>query len=307
MSNMKLIMESWRVNVLSERVFGAQAIVYHGSDTSPDLMIPRLANDQFTPGLGAGSMYGNGIYTVYDENPESNTFSGDYGDWVYKLKINLHGFIIFDQDICEKVYGKKLSPMEQLKMLGHDDVIKKFEKAVDEFYDNPEALKKFGDAKHDPFGAVSGLRRGEDPEKYQSFMQKVMPDALYRFITAGNRIKSKYIQPAQQEEGEKLWTSKDAHKASEILSQHVKGVIFTGQNDGKVAVAYDPGTVVPVAWSYTLKPIRMGAIPNSQEEYKKFPLWKGVDEESIRKSMNRALGAKGASKDYIPGRYNKEE
>ena len=41
-----------------------------------------------------------------------------------------------------------------------------------------------------------------------------------------------------------------------------------------------------------------------QEEYKKFPLWKGVDEESIRKSMNRALGAKGASKDYIPGRYN---
>ena len=61
MSNMKLIMENWRVNVLSERVFGAQAIVYHGSDTSPDLMIPRLANDDFKPGLGAGSMYGNGI------------------------------------------------------------------------------------------------------------------------------------------------------------------------------------------------------------------------------------------------------
>ena len=71
-----------------------------------------------------------------------------------------------------------------------------------------------------------------------------------------------------------------------------------------MAVAYDPGTVVPVAWSYTLKPIRMGAIPNASEEYKNFPLWKGIDKESIRKSLNRALGAKGASKDYIPGRYN---
>ena len=92
--------------------------------------------------------------------------------------------------------------------------------------------------------------------------------------------------------------------ASEILSQHVKGVIFTGRNDGKVAVAYDPGTVVPVAWCYSKKPLKLGAVPNAGEEYRNFPLWKGIDKESIRKSLNRALGAKGASKDYIPGRYN---
>ena len=130
----------------------------------------------------------------------------------------------------------------------------------------------------------------------------MMPDALYRFFAAGGPIKSKYIEPAQQQEGEKLWTSRDARKASEILSQHVKGVVFTGQNDGKVAVAYDPGTVVPVAWCYSLKATKEGRAEQDKEE--NFPAWRGVDKESIRKSMNRALGQKGASRDYIPGRYN---
>ena len=88
MREMKLIMESWREKVLSEIVFGAQAFVYHGSETTPDVMIPRLADDEFIPGQGAGAMYGKGIYTVYDENPQSNTFDGSYGDYIYKLKIN---------------------------------------------------------------------------------------------------------------------------------------------------------------------------------------------------------------------------
>ena len=127
MSNMKLIMESWRMNVLSEKVFGAQAIVYHGSNTHPEKMLDILEKDTFNPGSAQGAMYGLGLYTVYDEDQNSNTFKGEYGDWIYKLKINFHGFIIFEPDICQKVYGKKMSPMEQLKMLGHDDVIKEIE------------------------------------------------------------------------------------------------------------------------------------------------------------------------------------
>ena len=191
--------------------------------------------------------------------------------------------------------------MEQLKMLGHDEVISKFEKEVDEFYDNPESIEKYGTDKYDPWGAIAGLRRGEDPKKYKNFFQNIMPDSIYRFF-APRHIKSKNIEPAQQEEGQKLWTSKDAFKVSELLSQYVKGIVFTGQNDGKVAVVYDPGTVVPVAWCYSLGAIKAGKAEQDNEE--NFPVWRGVDTQSIRKSMHRALGPKGGVKDYIPGRYN---
>jgi hypothetical protein len=304
MNNMKLIMENWRTNILLEKVYGAQAIVYHGSETPPDIMIPRLANDEFIPGQGGGAMYGKGIYTVYDENPESNTFDGGYGDYVYKLKVNLHGYIIFDQDITEKVYGKKMSPMEQLKMLGHDDVISRFEKEVDEFYNDPERVEKYGTEKYDPWGAIAGLRRGEDPKKYRSFFSNGVAGFIYRFFVSRPPIKSKNIEPAQQEEGQKLWTSTDAHKASELLSQSVKGVVFTGRNDGKVAIAYDPGTVVPVAWCYSKRPLELGAVPNASEEYKNFPVWRSADRESIKKALSRTLQDKPMGKDYIPGRYN---
>jgi hypothetical protein len=109
--------------LLTEKVFGAQAFVYHGSKTPPDQMLDILENDKFAPGAAAGAMYGKGLYTIYEEDKSSNTFSGRYGKYVYKLKVNLYGFIIFDAGVCQKVYGKNLSIRQQLEFLGETDAI----------------------------------------------------------------------------------------------------------------------------------------------------------------------------------------
>ena len=69
--------------LLTERVFGAQAFVYHGSDVSPEKLIPAFVSDTFRP--GGRDMYGKGMYTVYDF-AGTKTEAGGYGSYIYKLK-----------------------------------------------------------------------------------------------------------------------------------------------------------------------------------------------------------------------------
>jgi hypothetical protein len=111
--------------LLQEEVFGAQAFVYHGSRHDPSQFIPMMLKNEFDPGQGAGAMYGKGLYCVHDLD-DSATESGNYGSYLYKFKVNLHGYIIFDDDIAKKVYGKYLSPAEQAKVCGYSSHVIKF-------------------------------------------------------------------------------------------------------------------------------------------------------------------------------------
>jgi hypothetical protein len=111
-----------RETLLLEEVYGAQAVVYHGTKADPQLLVSALLNDEFVPGRGAGSMYGKGLYTVYDFE-KTKTSSGEYGDHVIKLKLNLYGYIIFDPEIALKVYKAPLSIVEQAQEVGVDEEI----------------------------------------------------------------------------------------------------------------------------------------------------------------------------------------
>ena len=97
-------------------------------------------------------------------------------------KINLYGFVIFDKDVAVKVYGKPLSPQQQLLLLGEEELSQKMDKI-------PAAKSEF--------------------------------------------------------------TSDQAFNASKFLKGKVKGLVFTGRRDGRVAVIYDPSSVVPVTWKKT--------------------------------------------------------
>lgn len=127
MIKIKLITEQKDLLLLNEEVFGAQAFVYHGSHQAPSKFIDILVKDKFKPGSGAGISYGMGLYTVRDlEGTQTNL--GEYGDYIYKLKVNLYGFIIFDEDVALKVYGKPLTPAQQAKLLGKkQQIIKNIE------------------------------------------------------------------------------------------------------------------------------------------------------------------------------------
>jgi hypothetical protein len=114
-----------RETLLTEEVYGAQAVVYHGTNADPLDLASALLNDDFRPGEGAGSMYGKGLYTVYDLKG-TQTERGDYGPNIIKLKLNLYGYIIFDPDVALKVYKAPLSIVEQAQEVGADeDVIER--------------------------------------------------------------------------------------------------------------------------------------------------------------------------------------
>ena len=175
-----MIRQLIREMLLTERVYGAQAVVYHGSKAPPDVFVPALLNDTFEPGRGDGAMYGKALYCVYQVGG-TKTGAGDYGKYIYKFKVNLYGFICFDPDVAQLVYKRPLTPVEQAQELGLDKAL-------------IEKLKGVG---------TEGLDN----------------------------------------------TSQIALPASKFLKGKVKGLIFTGSRDGKVAVIYDQTVATPFAYA----------------------------------------------------------
>ena len=203
MLKIKLLSEG----ILNEEVIGAQALVYHGSRTEPNEMLDLIKNNKFDPGQVGGAMYGPGLYTVYNL-PETNTDKGKYGDFVYKFKVNMYGFIIFDREIAQKVYGKPLQPQEQAKLLGYDFLL--------------HILKDLNTRSD---GRITSERA----------------------LTLANSLTSRKVK--------------------------IKGIVFTGRNDGPVAIIYD----------YT------SAIIIGYKNVKADKIWKKFDAADIKDQIKTTL------------------
>ena len=206
-----MIRQLIREMLLSERVYGAQAVVYHGSKAPPDVFVPALLNDTFEPGGGDGAMYGKALYCVYKLGG-TQTESGKYGNYIYKFKVNLYGFICFDPDVAQLVYRRPLTPVEQAQELGLDETL-------------IEQLKRI-------------------------------------------RIKSEY-------------TSDTALPASKFLKGRVKGLIFTGSHDGRVAVVYDQTIAVPFGWK---------KISDKS--------WTAIDKSSLKPALRRSASGDWEAEKY---------
>ena len=210
--------------VLQEKVFGAQAFVYHGSFLEPAKFIEIMKSNRFEPGRGAGGAYGKGLYTVYEEDPNSNTFDGTYGRYVYKLKVNLSGFLIFDPDICVKVHGKKVSLKDQLFQLG----LKSAYATMKNLWDTP------GWSDELEFDTTVGRRRDASGRLLAVTFEDVFDSEDFTGIFVG-------------------YTSRLAVKVSSIVRNKCAGLVFTGETDGHVCVIYDPSGVVVVGYQDTDK------------------------------------------------------
>jgi hypothetical protein len=81
--------------------------------------------------MGAGAMYGKALYTVHDID-NTKTSNGDYGQYIYKFRVNLYGYISFDDDVTIQIYGKNIPPSEQAKLVGAPkDVVEVLKNAED--------------------------------------------------------------------------------------------------------------------------------------------------------------------------------
>lgn len=204
------VLRNYVRQILQEQVFGAQAFVYHGSELDPADFMKIIESNTFDPGKGAGAMYGRGLYTIYDVDWNSNTFEGQYGQFTYKMKVNLNGYLIFDPDACQKVYGKNLSLKEQMMRNGQAGLYKR--------------ILEVGTAKKWQIDVSF-----REPGMWQNTKVEDMLNEpnLYRLFEH---------------------TSELALPISKLAQGSVPGLVFTGSTDGKVCLIYDPSTVVVVGY-----------------------------------------------------------
>ena len=206
---MKHLFENWR-KYLEEELSGKQAIVYHGSRLAPDKLLPILMGGQYAAGRGSGkTQYGKGIYTILDPDASSKVFKGShYGHHIYKLKVNLDGFIIFDPDIAKEVYGdSSLSIADQLRRLGKEEVIEEIFKDVE----------------------------GRDVSDHDALMQVRSREAM-----------DSPLEIDLVDGSPRGWHLK-AQEYSTVLEKHVNGMAFTAGSDGRIVVIYRPELVAPIA------------------------------------------------------------
>lgn len=96
---------------------GVHAIVYHGSRSTPDVFAKQIKEGfQFR---GAGGIYGFGLYTVFREDRASRTFSGYYGNYVYRIAVPVRDYLVFDFQAAQEVYGENPpTVVEQMTAMG---------------------------------------------------------------------------------------------------------------------------------------------------------------------------------------------
>jgi len=207
----------------SAEVYGAEATVYTGSRSEPEDFLRFTVGGEWNPGGVQGSTYGKGLYSVYNLEG-TNTSRGGYGRWIYKLRVNLYGFISFNEDITQKIYGSKLKPSQQYRMVyGENKLI---------------------------------LPLLEELEK--------------------NNVGS--------------YTSAIAEPASKFLRGIVKGILFTGEQDGDVAVIYDANVVTPISYKHL----------DGDGEWKKF------EKEKVKESIGRGMAGSFEPKKYHQ-KYHQDE
>lgn len=97
--------------IINEEVYGNIATVYHRSQTPPDKFKEILEKNEWKSGVGAGNMYGPGLYTVFTKSSNNRS----YGKYLYKMHVKgIKNFFIFLPEIYNKVWGTNKSYDEMI-------------------------------------------------------------------------------------------------------------------------------------------------------------------------------------------------
>jgi len=165
------------LEILQEEFYGNQAVVYHRTNKPLEVI-----ESNFIKGMiaGRGNFYGKGVYSNYELEDCMTDYSvKQYGEFIVKCKVSLHGFLILDYDVARLVYGEG------------------------------------GYRLHQQF------KRLEIP---------VYPDLLKD---------SEWLEKSKN-------TSEVLFKIYENVL-HCNGVIYTGTNDNRCLICYEPKLIIPMA------------------------------------------------------------
>ena len=97
--------------IINEEIYGNIATVYHRSQTPPDKFKEILEKNEWKSGIGAGNLYGPGLYTVFTKSSNNKL----YGKYLYKMHVKgIKNFFIFLPEVYNKVWGTNKSYDEMI-------------------------------------------------------------------------------------------------------------------------------------------------------------------------------------------------
>lgn len=164
-----------------------------------------------------GLMYGDGAYTTYTflSSKYNVTGNGWYGTVITKLicHTNLKQFLIFDPEVCKQIHGKEMSIPKQLEFL--------FGKRKDKLQ---YFLSVLGSALNDNIAPY--FRRSD--RAGDNVYTSVGAQTIWRYI-------------------ERIETSKQMN-----VRRFIKGVVYSGGNDGNCCVPFDFSSTEPIAYTLDL-------------------------------------------------------
>lgn len=91
--------------ILLEELKGSHLIIYHR--TQNKYLKDILLKGEFRGGGNAGAMYGEGLYTTYEDLPEDSLNAKSYGHITLQFKVSLYNFLILEYEIFEKLSSYK--------------------------------------------------------------------------------------------------------------------------------------------------------------------------------------------------------
>jgi len=269
-----------------EIISSSQAVCYHRTQTKN--LISIIKDVGFAPGKGGGAMYGAGFYFTYDLESQMNPHMEGFGPYIIKAKVPLKGFLIFDKEVAEKVYGNSWDIPDQLnlitkpyiKLLGGASTIKAkeiYQKNYDiEWLDDFNLLKK-AIAAINKFKAPDGeviFRTTDGKQSYKVPIKAIINDSDDIVLTNNDIVatgikipieivKQVYLQTNKINFGFEDYSIKDAPYPSSKLAidfyqtfaqfpwyKDIKGLMYEGQKDGKCVVVYDYKNVIPLSVQY---------------------------------------------------------
>ena len=261
--SVKLLMENWR-KFLAEELSGSKAVAYHGSRTPPE-QFPKILKAWKSGGGSGKKQYGDGAYLVLDDSPDSKTLKGAYGEHIYRLEVDLTGFIIFEPEAAKEVHGANTSIAAQLRKMGKPEVVEELKAHL-----SSKAAEQ--DAKDD-----ASAQAGNDYNVSKEF---------YSWAHNPLSVDGKLDTELGPDGGIKAHNAM-AQEYSSVLEKHVDGILFAaGSENNRVIAVYKPEIIVPL--EHAVRPT-----------WYKGPLGPEVPEEWLKKQAT----AMGKGEDWEPNEY----
>ncbi len=254
------------------------ATAYHASNTPPE-KFPEILK-AWKAGSGSGKkQYGDGAYLVLDNNLDSATFKGKYGKYIYKLEVDLNGFVIFEPDAAKEVHGKNTSIAAQLRAMGKPEVV--------------EELKSY-------LSSRASEEEEKDDARAQAGDDYSATKSVYSWALNPLSVDGR-LDTERGPGGEiKGWNTM-AQEYSSILQNRVNGILFAaGSEKNRVIAVYKPEIISPIAY-YSYYDNQLPSVGGKELG----GFGEDVAEEWLAAMKKQALDAARAS--YSPEEFKKFE